>query len=158
VFHVVPNGVLAPGAAQSSLAQFGDKSRLHSKWPKSGILSANASHEKAGLSQEIFSGESPLLSVLPSRRRLLTPEDYTGAAPRILDAAFAALADPTRRAIVARLAKGEATVNELAEPFEMTQASIRTRVPSAFLTEALNWHGHRNTNGVSTCRENASFE
>ena len=40
--------------------------------------------------------------------------------PRILDAAFAVLADPTRRAIVARLAKGEATVNELAEPFEMT--------------------------------------
>jgi len=42
----------------------------------------------------------------------------------ILDAAFAALADPTRRAIVARLAKGEATVNELAEPFEMTQPAI----------------------------------
>src|SRR3954452_24068797 len=41
-----------------------------------------------------------------------------------LDAAFAALADPTRRAIVARLAKGEATVNELAEPFEMTQPAI----------------------------------
>ena len=37
-----------------------------------------------------------------------------------LDAAFAALADPTRRAILARLAKGEATVNELTEPFEMT--------------------------------------
>ena len=42
----------------------------------------------------------------------------------ILDAAFAALADPTRRAIIARLAKGEATVNELAEPFEMTQPAI----------------------------------
>jgi len=41
-----------------------------------------------------------------------------------LDAAFAALADPTRRAILARLAKGEATVNELAEPFEMTQPAI----------------------------------
>src|SRR4051812_31089825 len=41
-----------------------------------------------------------------------------------LDASFAALADPTRRAIVARLAKGEATVNELAEPFEMTQPAI----------------------------------
>jgi DNA-binding transcriptional ArsR family regulator len=34
------------------------------------------------------------------------------------------LADPTRRAILARLAKGEATVNELAEPFDMTQPSI----------------------------------
>ena len=42
----------------------------------------------------------------------------------ILDAAFAALADPTRRAILSRLAKGEATVNELAEPFEMTQPAI----------------------------------
>jgi DNA-binding transcriptional ArsR family regulator len=41
-----------------------------------------------------------------------------------LDAAFAALADPTRRAILARLARGEATVLELAEPFEMTQPAI----------------------------------
>jgi len=41
-----------------------------------------------------------------------------------LDLAFAALADPTRRAILARLAKGEATVMELAEPFEMTQPAI----------------------------------
>ena len=40
------------------------------------------------------------------------------------DATFAALADPTRRAILARLAKGEATVNELAAPFDMSQASI----------------------------------
>jgi DNA-binding transcriptional ArsR family regulator len=41
-----------------------------------------------------------------------------------LDAAFSALADPTRRAILARLALGEATVMELAEPFEMTQPAI----------------------------------
>ena len=41
-----------------------------------------------------------------------------------LNAAFSALADPTRRAILARLALGEATVNELAEPFEMTQPAI----------------------------------
>lgn len=41
-----------------------------------------------------------------------------------LDRAFAALADPTRRAILARLASGEATVNQLAEPFDMTQPSI----------------------------------
>jgi DNA-binding transcriptional ArsR family regulator len=41
-----------------------------------------------------------------------------------LDATFAALADPTRRAILARLARGEATVMELAEPFEMTQPAI----------------------------------
>lgn len=41
-----------------------------------------------------------------------------------LDSAFSALADPTRRAILARLALGEATVNELAQPFEMTQPAI----------------------------------
>jgi DNA-binding transcriptional ArsR family regulator len=41
-----------------------------------------------------------------------------------LDASFAALADPTRRAILERLALGEASVNELAEPFEMTQPAI----------------------------------
>ena len=41
-----------------------------------------------------------------------------------LDTAFAALADPTRRAILARLALGEATVMELARPFEMTQPAI----------------------------------
>lgn len=41
-----------------------------------------------------------------------------------LDAAFSAIADPTRRAILARLASGEATVTELAEPFEMTQPAI----------------------------------
>jgi DNA-binding transcriptional ArsR family regulator len=41
-----------------------------------------------------------------------------------LNATFAALADPTRRAILARLASGEATVNELAEPFDMSQPAI----------------------------------
>lgn len=45
--------------------------------------------------------------------------EYTG-----LDSAFLALADPTRRAILARLALGEATVNELAKPFEMSQPAI----------------------------------
>lgn len=44
--------------------------------------------------------------------------------PDSLNRAFAALADPTRRAIIARLASGEATVNELAEPFDLTQPSI----------------------------------
>ena len=41
-----------------------------------------------------------------------------------LDAAFSALSDPTRRAILARLAQGETTVMELAAPFEMTQPAI----------------------------------
>ncbi len=45
-----------------------------------------------------------------------------------LDATFAALADPTRRAILARLAQGEATVNELAEPFDLTLQSISKHI------------------------------
>ena len=44
--------------------------------------------------------------------------------PDHLDATFAALADPTRRAILARLALGDASVAELAEPFAMTQPAI----------------------------------
>ena len=43
---------------------------------------------------------------------------------RQLDATFAALADSTRRAILARLASGEASVSELAEPFAMSQPAI----------------------------------
>jgi DNA-binding transcriptional ArsR family regulator len=46
------------------------------------------------------------------------------APSRQLDATFAALADPTRRAILARLASGEASVNELASPFAMSQPAI----------------------------------
>ena len=46
----------------------------------------------------------------------------------VLDTTFAALADPTRRAIVARLATGEATVNELAEPFTMSQPAISQHI------------------------------
>jgi DNA-binding transcriptional ArsR family regulator len=42
----------------------------------------------------------------------------------VLDTTFAALADPTRRAILTRLASGEATVTELAAPFSMTQPAI----------------------------------
>lgn len=41
-----------------------------------------------------------------------------------LDATFAALADPTRRAILARLAQGDATVQELARPFAMSQPAV----------------------------------
>lgn len=46
------------------------------------------------------------------------------AASMQLDSVFAALADPTRRAILARLAEGEATVNELVEPFDLSQPTI----------------------------------
>ncbi len=48
----------------------------------------------------------------------------TPQADQRLDATFFALADPTRRAILARLATGEASVTELTEPFEMTQPAI----------------------------------
>jgi DNA-binding transcriptional ArsR family regulator len=44
--------------------------------------------------------------------------------PQDLDALFAALADPTRRAILLRLAAGEACVNEIAAPFEMRQPAV----------------------------------
>jgi DNA-binding transcriptional ArsR family regulator len=48
----------------------------------------------------------------------MKPESY------VLDRTFGALADPTRRAILARLASGEASVNDLAKPFRMTQPAI----------------------------------
>ena len=49
---------------------------------------------------------------------------YKEPAPDRLDATFAALADRTRRAILARLASGDASVTELAEPFAMSQPAI----------------------------------
>lgn len=49
--------------------------------------------------------------------------DY-GYKPESLDAVFAALADPTRRAILSRLATGEASVNEIAAPFQMSQPAV----------------------------------
>ena len=54
----------------------------------------------------------------------MQPIGYEQLSPAHLDATFAALADPTRRAILARLASGEASVTELAEPFSMTQPAI----------------------------------
>jgi DNA-binding transcriptional ArsR family regulator len=45
-----------------------------------------------------------------------------------LDATFTALADPTRRAIIARLARGEASVMELAAPFDMSQPAISKHI------------------------------
>lgn len=45
-----------------------------------------------------------------------------------LDTAFAALSDPTRRAILSRLAKGEATINELASPFAISQPAISRHI------------------------------
>ncbi len=52
----------------------------------------------------------------------MKPSGYTNA--QQLDAVFAALADPTRRAILARLSAGEATVLEIARPFDISQPAI----------------------------------
>src|SRR5580693_878784 len=54
----------------------------------------------------------------------MQPAGYGQMAPDRLDATFAALADPTRRAILGRLASGQASVTELAEPFAMSQPAI----------------------------------
>jgi DNA-binding transcriptional ArsR family regulator len=54
----------------------------------------------------------------------MQPSGYAKATQNRLDATFAALAHPTRRAILARLASGEASVTQLAEPFAITQAAI----------------------------------
>lgn len=48
---------------------------------------------------------------------------YTTPSPN-LDAIFSALADPTRRSILSRLAQGQASVNEIAEPFNMSQPAV----------------------------------
>jgi DNA-binding transcriptional ArsR family regulator len=54
---------------------------------------------------------------------VMEPNSYVRSSAR-LDATFAALADRTRRAILARLAKGEASVTDLAEPFAMSQPAV----------------------------------
>ena len=53
----------------------------------------------------------------------MEPPGYSSV-PENLDAVFAALADPTRRAILSRLAAGDASVNEIAAPFEMSQPAV----------------------------------
>jgi DNA-binding transcriptional ArsR family regulator len=55
---------------------------------------------------------------------VIQPISYGQVGSSQLDATFFALADPTRRAILSRLAKGEASVQELAVPFKMSQPAI----------------------------------
>ena len=66
---------------------------------------------------------------------------------RILDQAFAALADPTRRAILGRLAEGEATAGELAAPFDMSLPAISKHLKvlekAGFLIRARDGRIHR---------------
>src|SRR5438270_7499528 len=54
----------------------------------------------------------------------MQPSGYARSNRERLDATFAALADPTRRAILARLAAGQATVTELAAPFDMSMPAV----------------------------------
>ncbi len=54
----------------------------------------------------------------------MQPQGYGTVGPGHLNAVFAALADPTRRAILARLALGRASVTELAQPFAMSQPAV----------------------------------
>jgi DNA-binding transcriptional ArsR family regulator len=56
--------------------------------------------------------------------KVVKPVGYAMTDSNRLDATFAALADPTRRAILARLASGEASVTELAKPFAMSQPAV----------------------------------
>jgi DNA-binding transcriptional ArsR family regulator len=58
----------------------------------------------------------------------LTTNEDGGEQSEALDRAFMALADPVRRAIVARLSRGEATVNELAAPFAITKQAVSKHI------------------------------
>lgn len=66
----------------------------------------------------------PPATIVLYTRMVMEPLGYPPGSSDRLDATFAALADPTRRAILARLATGEASVAELAEPFNMSQPAI----------------------------------
>jgi DNA-binding transcriptional ArsR family regulator len=73
--------------------------------------------------------------------------------PESLDATFAALADPTRRAILARLAEGEATVNELALPFAISLPAVSRHLKvlerAALITRRIDGqHRHCRLNGA----------
>ena len=84
---------------------------MPASWPK---LGAEAPPASRGLTAR------PVVHNLPA----MQPLGYGSLSPARLDATFAALADPTRRAILARLASGEANVTELAKPFDMSQPAI----------------------------------
>src|SRR5260370_37510224 len=91
---------------------------LQKSLPPIDILSA-AEGPPCGLFRPPAGGGIFLLTIMYYLYKLLFMHEALS-----LDATFSALADPTRRAILARLAQGEATVMELAEPFAMTQPAI----------------------------------
>ncbi len=72
-----------------------------------------------------------------------------------LDSTFFALADPTRRAILARLAQGEATVNELAEPFSMSQPAISRHIKVLEGAGLVRAPGGRHETALPTARSRA---
>jgi DNA-binding transcriptional ArsR family regulator len=74
-----------------------------------------------------FSGPHVVINQLIDQQTgwILTAE---GVDHRVLDRAFLALSDPVRRAIVARLSRGPATVNELAEPFDITKQAVSKHI------------------------------
>ena len=74
---------------------------------------------------------------------------YQAADPRAVDEVFAALADPTRRAILGRLRAGEASVSELAEPFPVSLTAIAKHVR---VLERAGLLTHRKTGRVRRCR------
>jgi DNA-binding transcriptional ArsR family regulator len=68
--------------------------------------------------------QPPLTSEAPVYNHYVMERIGYASQARDLDAVFAALADPTRRAILSRLAGGEASVNEIAAPFEISQPAV----------------------------------
>jgi DNA-binding transcriptional ArsR family regulator len=80
----------------------------------------------------------------------------SGRAADGLTVTFAALADPTRRAILTRLSAGEATVNQLAEPFALTQQAVSKHIK---VLERAGLVSRSRTAQARPCRiEPASFE
>jgi DNA-binding transcriptional ArsR family regulator len=74
---------------------------------------------------------------------------YRASDPRAVDEVFAALADPTRRAILGRLSEGEASVSELAAPFSVSLPAIAKHVR---VLERAGLLTHRKTGRVRRCR------
>jgi DNA-binding transcriptional ArsR family regulator len=74
---------------------------------------------------------------------------YSRSDPRAVDEVFAALADPTRRAILGRLREGEASVTELAAPFTMSMTAVAKHVR---VLERAGLLTHRKSGRVRRCR------
>jgi DNA-binding transcriptional ArsR family regulator len=86
---------------------------------------------------------------------------YEQRAPDRLDSTFAALADPTRRAILARLASGQASVTELAAPFGMSQPAISKHLKvleeTGVVTRVVEGRTHRLSLELEALREAAEW-